>query len=421
MVKKEGVIMSRFIEHFKMNEDDILEYVSEKINYFDKNSKLNVREIGDGNINYVFKVWDSNSKKSLIIKHADKLLRSSGRELDVDRNRIEANVLKEQYKECPTIVPKVYLYDPVMCTIVMEDISEYSNLRKELLERKTFPKLADDISSFIVNTTVSTTDIFLDSDVKKRKVAKYINGDLCKISEDLVFTEPYIDYKGRNIISEENLEFIKQNIYNDDRLLLEAGKLKNNFMNNAQALLHGDLHSGSIFVNQNGTKVLDPEFAFYGPIGYDLGNVVGNLFFAWINARVTEQDEKKLEVFESWISATIEDVVDLFKDKFVRYYENKVTDVLAKNTGYMEWYLGEILSDTAGSVGLEIIRRVVGDSKVVDITGIEDKDDRIKAERLLITLGKEMIMNRGAIVNGKDYVNLLKNNSKKNYQKFNLS
>ncbi len=399
--------MSRFIKHFKMNENDILEYVSEKINYFDENSKLNVSEIGDGNINYVFKVWDSNSNKSLIIKHADKLLRSSGRELDVDRNRIEADVLKEQYKDCPTIVPKVYLYDPIMCTIVMEDVSEYLNLRKELLERKTFPKLADDISTFIVNTTLSSTDIFLDSDIKKRKVAKYINGDLCKISEDLVFTEPYIDYKGRNIILEENLEFVKQNIYNDNNLILEVGKLKNNFMNNAQALIHGDLHSGSIFVNQSGTKILDPEFAFYGPIGYDLGNVIGNLFFAWINARVTERDKRKLETFERWISKTIEDVIDLFKDKFIKYYKSEVKDVLANNNGYMEWYLGEILSDTAGSAGLEIIRRVVGDSKVIDITDIEDRSNRIKAERILISLGKEMIMNRKLIKSGKDFLDLL--------------
>jgi len=400
--------MSRFIKHFKMNENDILEYVCEKINYFDENSKLKVSEIGDGNINYVFKVWDSDSNKSLIIKHADKLLRSSGRELDVDRNRIEANVLKEQYNDCPAIVPKVYLYDPVMCTIVMEDVSEYLNLRKELLERKTFPKLADDISTFIVNTTLPSTDIFLDSDIKKKKVAKYINGDLCKISEDLVFTEPYIDYKSRNIILEENLEFVKENIYSDNNLILEVGKLKNNFMNNAQALIHGDLHSGSIFVNQNGTKILDPEFAFYGPIGYDLGNVIGNLFFAWINARVTERDGKKLELFEGWVSKTIEDVIDLFKDKFIKYYKSQVKDVLADNNGYMEWYLGEILSDTAGSAGLEIIRRVVGDSKVIDITDIEDRSDRIQAERILITLGKEMIINRESIRRGEDFVDLLR-------------
>ena len=39
---------------------------------------------------------------------------------------------------------------------------------------------------------------------------------------------------------------------------------------------------------QEGTKVIDPEFAFYGPMGYDIGNVIGNLFFAWANKYYTE-------------------------------------------------------------------------------------------------------------------------------------
>ena len=34
-------------------------------------------------------------------------------------------------------------------------------------------------------------------------------------------------------------------------------------MTNAQALLHGDLHTGSVFVRDDSTKVIDPEFAFY--------------------------------------------------------------------------------------------------------------------------------------------------------------
>ena len=46
------------------------------------------------------------------------------------------------------------------------------------------------------------------------------------------------------------------------------------------------------------------------------------------------------------------------------------------------------ISDTAGSSRFRIIRRVVGDAKVLDITGIEDKDARIKAERILLLSGK---------------------------------
>ena len=73
----------------------------------------------------------------------------------------------------------------------------------------------------------------------------------------------------------------------DEALHAEVAALRNGFMNNAQALIHGDLHSGSIFANEQGIKVIDPEFAFYGPMGYDIGNVIGNLFFAWANKAYT--------------------------------------------------------------------------------------------------------------------------------------
>lgn len=249
----------------------------------------------------------------------------------------------------------------------------------------------------------------MDSGEKKDKVKKYINKDLCKISEDLVFTEPYIDYKGRNIILDENMEFVKKEIYEDKMLILEVGKLKNTFMNNAQALIHGDLHSGSIFVKENSTKILDPEFAFYGPIGYDLGNVIGNLFFAWANASVTK-DTNDTEEFIIWMKKTIEDIIYLFKKKFVSLYKEIVKDVIAKQEYYIDWYLESILCDAAGLAGLEIIRRVVGDSKVLDITSIKNIEARVKAERMLILTAKSFIKNRNIIKRGSKYVEIFNSN-----------
>ncbi|QBD84580.1 S-methyl-5-thioribose kinase [Clostridium tetani] len=401
--------MSRFDSHFRMETEDAILYAKEKLGIFDEHAKLQAEEIGDGNINYVFKVWDVNTKKSVIIKHADIFLRSSGRELDVDRNRIEAEVLMLQGILAPGLVPKVYKYDSVMCNLSMEDISDHRSLRKELLKRNTFPDFAEHITTFIVDTLLPTTDLVMDSGEKKDNVKKYINKDLCKISEDLVFTEPFIDYKSRNTVLEENIEFVKRQLYEDKELILEAGKLKNNFMNNSQALIHGDLHSGSIFVNEESTKILDPEFAFYGPIGYDLGNVIGNLFFAWANAYVTE-DGKEVEEFTIWIEKTIENILELFKEKFIKKYKEIVTDVMAKEEYYMNWYLHSILSDTAGQVGLEIIRRVVGDSKVLDITSITDINKRVKAERILILSAKTFIKNRHKIKTGKRYVEIFNSN-----------
>ena len=396
-----------FTKHFLLDPVSVIEYVKVKTKIFSPAANLSATEIGDGNINYIFRITDEDTKQSIIIKQADKLLRQSGRPLDVDRNRIEAEVLIMEGKFAEGLVPEVYFYDPVMCVIGMEDISSYQNLRKALMERKTFLHFSDHITTFIVNTLLPTTDLVMDAGAKKVAVKKYVNPDLCKITEDLVLTEPYINYKQRNIIIEENQNFVQKELYQDEALILEVGKLKQNFMNNAQCLLHGDLHTGSIFVSADSIKVIDPEFAFYGPLGYDLGNVIGNLFFALGNVYVTESILP--EAYIAWLRETIEKLISLFISKFNKKYKEIVTDVMFKKPFFMKYYLDTILTDAIGFAGCEIIRRVVGDAKVDEVTLVKDKNKRITLERILILSGKEFIMKQKQIKTGIDYLNIFDN------------
>ena len=395
--------MNKYQEHFRMSVDDAITYTKD-FGIFPESAKLRGEEIGDGNINYIFRVIEDETGKSVVLKQADKFLRSSGRPLDLDRNRIEAEILKLEGECAPEFVPKVYRYDDVMCVIVMEDISAYKNLRKELMAGKIFPKFADEISSFLVDTLLPTTDLVLGRAEKKDRVRAFVNKELCDISECLVFTEPYVNDRDRNIVIPENMKYVKKHLYDDVKLRAEAAKLKNNFMNNAQALIHGDLHSGSIFINEDGMKVIDPEFSFYGPMGYDIGNVIGNLFFSLSNRRHLMEEGEKKEEFIKWLSQTIRDIFDMFVIKFHKKYKEIVKDPMYTNEEFENWYLGQVLADSVGSAGLEIIRRVVGDSKVMEVTSIEDIEKRIAVERELIEIGIRFIKNRYEIKVGKDLV-----------------
>ena len=399
--------MDRFNEHFRMDEEAIKVYVAEKLKLFENIEDIKVSEIGDGNINYVFRAEDIKSKKSVVIKQADKLLRSSGRPLDVDRNRIEAEVLKFYGEVASDYVPKIYHYDEVMCALTMEDISEYENLRHGLMKKKIYKNFAEDITTFMVNTLISTMDIVMNPWKKKEDVKKYINIELCDITEKLVFTDPYTNHFGTNIVLDESKEFVKKEIYDDEELVFEAGKLKYKFMNNPQSLLHGDLHSGSIFVTESKTKVIDPEFAFYGPIGYDLGNVVGNLFFSYIHSDIVMSDEVEKRAYLNYLETTIAEIVDKFTGKFGRAYDEKVIDPMAKNPLYKRWMIASILEDAAGMAGTEIIRRTIGDSKVKEIESIESIEARGYMDKFLILLGKSLIKDRYKIKTGKDYVALI--------------
>ena len=53
------------------------------------------------------------------------------------------------------------------------------------------------------------------------------------------------------------------------------------FIERAQALLHGDLHTGSLMCTQDTTYMIDAEFAFYGPIAFDVQKMIANLLIAY--------------------------------------------------------------------------------------------------------------------------------------------
>lgn len=401
--------MSLYDNYFLMKTDQVEGYVRERLDFFPKEAQLETAEIGDGNLNYVFRVKDKATGKSLIIKQAGEATRISAEMLlSTDRGRIEASILEIQNKFAKDMVPKVYLYDEVMCAMIMEDMVNHEMMRTALMNYETFPHFSEEISTFLANTLLLTTDLVMDHKEKKEKVKNFINPDLCEISEDLVYSEPYIDYNNRNNVFEPNKEFVQKELYEDNKLILEAAKLKFEFMNNAQSLIHGDLHTGSIFINQEHIFVFDPEFAFYGPMGYDIGNIIANMFFAYMHAEATMDEGDKKDKFLKWSLDTIKEIVDKFIEKYHVIFDEQVNDVMAKTEGFKEWYLQGILSDTAGVAGLESIRRMVGMANVKDITSIEDHNKRARAERVIITLGKDYIINRENFINGKAYIDAIR-------------
>ncbi|HWI61543.1 MAG TPA: S-methyl-5-thioribose kinase [Symbiobacteriaceae bacterium] len=406
--------MSRFDEYFLMKPADVIDYAKEKLSVFDADADLDCKEIGDGNLNFVFRVWDRKAAKSVIIKQAGPTARiSDAFVLSTDRNRIESEVLALEGRLAPGLVPVMYGYDSVMSCCAMEDLSDHQIMRGALMQHKKFPLFADHITTFMVNTLLLTTDVVMDHKEKKALVKEYINPELCEITEDLVYTEPFNDNKGRNDVFPPNLDWVKRELYGDKELRLEAAKLKFDFMTNAQALLHGDLHTGSIFIKADSTKVIDPEFAFYGPIGYDTGNVVANLIFAWANADATIADPAERADYTGWLERTIVEVIDMFRAKFVKAWDEHVTEVFAKEEGFRDWYLATVLRDTAAVAGLELCRRIVGLAHVKDITSIGDEAARLRAERLCLTAAKEYIKQRDGFRTGADFVRPFKTAAEK--------
>ncbi|TIN68035.1 MAG: S-methyl-5-thioribose kinase, partial [Mesorhizobium sp.] len=83
------------------------------------------------------------------------------------------------------------------------------------------------------------------------------------LKRSFLFSDPYFDAK-MNRHTSPQLDGLVADLRADRDLKVEAQRLKHIFAANAETLLHGDLHSGSIMVTDSETRMIDPEFAFYG-------------------------------------------------------------------------------------------------------------------------------------------------------------
>jgi len=90
-------------------------------------------------------------------------------------------------------------------------------------------------------------------------------------------------------------------IYADDELRSEIMFFKDLYMTKTEALIHNDLHTGSIMVDENTTKVIDPEFAFYGPMAHDIGTYFANLVIAYAAQEAHRIDGKERNLYRQWI------------------------------------------------------------------------------------------------------------------------
>lgn len=391
-----------------LTEVEVVEYVRSVPGLFSGDVPLLSREIGDGNLNMVFQVReDGGEGRSVIIKQALPYIRVIGESwpMTLDRARIECEVLQIENEYDPGRVPKVYHYDAELALFIMEDLSKYTIMRKGLVERKQYPNFPEHIGRFLARTLFLSSDYALESGVKKTLVQRYINAELCKLSEDVIFTDPYCDSPRNNFNTLIEQEAVA--LRHDGELKLEVVKLKEKFLSHAQALIHGDLHTGSIMVTHIDTRVIDPEFAFYGPMGFDIGAIFANLLLNHAAHIGHTPELLERSTYQQYLLKTIREIWDVFEEEFRSLWRDQILEPSANTEGYLDYLLISILQDTAGFSGCKMIRRIVGIAHVSDIESIADVQERAKSEKNALTNARKLIVNRSGISTISDLIAMI--------------
>lgn len=357
---------------------------------------LQVEEIGDGNINYVYRVCTPDRSASVIVKQGLPWVRIIGESwpLSLVRVRIEAETLQFEADCAPDLVPALHHFDEARSAIVMEDIGDHRNLRHAFLERASLPQLGEQMGRFLATTLYRSSDLALDAHDKKARVARFINPDQCKITEDLFFIDPFCDHE-RNSINPA-LRADAEALWQDAALKVEVAELKQRFLSAPEALLHGDLHAGSIFVREDSTKVIDPEFGFFGPAGFDIGSWLAAL---WLAACAHTELEGEQGDKRDYVAQLRAQAVASW-ESFAREYREQAAhtpDASFAAPGVAEHLLARMLRDALGYAGCELIRRTVGLAHILELESISDATTRARAERRALALGRELIMARESL------------------------
>ena len=373
-----------------------------------------VKEVGDGNINFVFIV--EGPAGALVLKQALPYVRCVGEAwpLSAERARFEAAALRAERLCCPTHVPAVMLYDHSAAVIVMQYLPPpHIVLRKGLVAGETYPLLAEHMSSFLAETLFKTSALCLSAPEYRAEVAKYSqNSDMCALTEQVVFSDPYGEAEYNRWTSPQLDGDVKE-LWADSAAKAAVSQLKLKFLSSAQALLHGDLHTGSLMVTRETTWAIDPEFAFYGPIGFDVGAFLANLFLCYF-ASAGLPGERSGQ--RAWILKTAAGVWDGFSGKFNDLWsahmyskggptgslctpavfglgasEGKHSFTKCQNAVGSGLFL-----DSLGFAGAKMIRRIVGIAHVEDLDSIQDADVRANCERKALRFGRELLVNAGS-------------------------
>ena len=362
-----------------------------------------VREVGDGNLNLVFIVQGAGG--SVCVKQALPYVRVAGASwpMTLERAFFEASYYSAVAPYVDGFIPEIYHYDPELYCTTMECLSPHIILRQGLIAGRRYPTVARDIGEYIARACFFTSDLARPFEQKMDGIALFArNKALVRITVDLIFCDPY-RFSERNRHTAPQLDEIVSDLRGDGRLKVAAARFGQKFLNEPQALLHGDLHSGSVMVTEDNTRVIDPEFAFYGPIGFDLGAFLGNLLLSWYSqpGHATQEDDRV--AYQHWILEQAKNFWESFRRSFMALWaQNAHGDVLPVSMfprpeeavtleAARSALLDGLFADMLGFGACKMIRRIVGFAHVIDFDRIQDAALRASCEARALTMARTLL------------------------------
>lgn len=363
-----------------------------------------VAEVSDGNLNVVYVV--NGPAGGICVKQALPYVRAAGEgwPMPLERAHFEQLYLRACEPHTQGLAPALLHYDPRLFVLAMELLDRHVVLRRAFVTGHRYPNVARRVAEYVARKSFATS-VISDSfeHVNGNLAAFSANHALTRVTVDLIFTHPYIEHE-RNRWTSPQLDDTIAQLRGDVSLKLAVARLCQRFLTAHEALLHGDLHTGSVMVNETDTRVIDAEFAIYGPIAFDLGMFIGNLLMAYFSQPGHEGRRGERADYGEWILGQIGEFwyefVQRFEtlwrerrggDVYVSAFFTTPTEEQAWASERRKWFDG-LFAEVLGYAGVEIVRRIVGFAHNLDFESIENPEVRAALERRALSFARMLIL-----------------------------
>ena len=156
-------------------------------------------------------------------------------------------------------------------------------------------------------------------------------------------------------------------------------------------------------VTESDSRIIDPEFAFYGPIGFDLGAFFGNLLLSWYSQPGHATRSGDRIGYQAWILEQARVFWETFRRRFLTLWtEHAEGDVYpaamfrgAEDAAALEAarraYLDTLFGDMLGFGACKMIRRILGFAHVIDFDRIADPALRGRCEAAALAMAHALL------------------------------
>ncbi len=262
--------------HLDAQQPDALQDYLRRRGWLDADETItSLEKPGEGNMNYTLRV--STPTRTLIVKQSRGYVEKYPTiAAPADRAVIEGRFYQkvQGVPELASYMPQLLDIDPDNNTLVLEDLglsSDYTFLYQP--------------SGVLSESDVLSLTAYLSALHRQFKTDQpnpaFTNRAMRALNHEHIFNYPFLEDNGFDLDTvQPGLQALAMPYKQNSALKTVVRQLGESYLADGQTLLHGDYYPGSWLQTTAGTKVIDPEFCFYGPAEFDLGVMMAHLLMA---------------------------------------------------------------------------------------------------------------------------------------------